>query len=266
MTGGMTIQRAEDAVADRVAGLRVPHWRLAVRVTGLLLPLVTCAVLAEFHDTVTSATAALVVVLWVVAAAATGDRPAGLLAALSGAVSFDFFLTQPYHRFSISDADDVEVTVLLLVIGGLVTEVALWGHRQQARAARRTGYLDGVLGTARVVSEGATPAPALIDIVARQITEVLDAQACRFVPGPVHDARLALLDHDGTVTRNGRVVDVDRQGLPYDEEVALLVRRGQRVVGHFVVTAAARIAYPTTEQRRVAMLLADQVAPAVGTD
>ena len=265
MTGGMTIQRAEDAVADRVAGLRVPHWRLAVRVTGLLLPLVTCAVLAEFHDTVTSATAALVVVLWVVAAAATGDRPAGLLAALSGAVSFDF-LTQPYHRFSISDADDVEVTVLLLVIGGLVTEVALWGHRQQARAARRTGYLDGVLGTARVVSEGATPAPALIDIVARQITEVLDAQACRFVPGPVHDARLALLDHDGTVTRNGREVDVDRHGLPYDEEVALLVRRGQRVVGHFVVTAAARIAYPTTEQRRVAMLLADQVAPAVGTD
>ena len=180
----MTIERAEDAVAGRVAGLRVPrHWRFVIRAAALLLPLLTCAVLAGFHDTVTSATAALVVVLWVVAAAATGDRPAGLLAALSGAVWFDFFLTEPYHRFSISDADDVEVTVLLLVIGGLVTEVALWGHRQQARAARRTGYLDGVLGTARVVSEGATPAPALIDIVARQITEVLDAQACRFVAG-----------------------------------------------------------------------------------
>jgi hypothetical protein len=116
------------------------------------------------------------------------------------------------------------------------------------------------------VSEGTTPTPALIDIVARQIAAVLDAGGCRFVPGPVHDVRLALLDHEGTVTRNGRVVDVDRHGLPYDEEVALVVRRGQRVVGHFVVTAAARIAYPTAEQRRVAMLLADQVAPAVGSD
>jgi hypothetical protein len=47
-----------------------------------------------------------------------------------------------------------------------------------------------------------------------------------------------LLDHDGEVTRGDRAVDVDRLGLPSDEYLALPVRRGSRVVGHFEVTAA----------------------------
>ena len=105
--------------------------------------------------------------------------------------------------------------MLLISLG--VTEVALWGYRQEAQAARRSGYLDGVLGTARVVSEGDTPTGAVIDVVARQITDVLGADSCRFVAGPVHDARIAVLDHDGVLTRNGHPVDVERGGLPTDQ-------------------------------------------------
>jgi GAF domain-containing protein len=149
------------------------------------------------------------------------------------------------------------------LIGLGVTEIALWGHRQQARAARRSGYLDGVLGAAKVVSDGDTPASALVEVVARQITDVLGADDCDFVEGPVHDARIAVLDHNGVVTRGDHTEDVDRQGLPSDEYVAVPVRRGSRVVGHFLVTASAHVAHPSREQRRVAMLLADQVAAAV---
>jgi GAF domain-containing protein len=115
------------------------------------------------------------------------------------------------------------------------------------------------------VSEGDTPASALVDIVARQITDVLGADNCHFVEGPVRDARIALLDHDGVVTREDHTVDVDRLGLPFDEYLALPVRRGSRVVGHFQVTASTHVAYPSQEQRRVAVLLADQVAAAVDT-
>ena len=230
-----------------------------------LLPLATCAILAGFRDSITAATAALILVLWVVAAAASGDRAAGVLAALSGGIWFDFFLTEPYQRFTISDPDDVEVTVLLVVIGVAVNEIALWGRRQQAGAARRSGYLEGVVRTAKVVAEGDTPPSALIDLVAHQITEVLDVSSCRFVPGPVLDRRFALLDHDGVVTRGERVVDVERHGLPVDEEVAVVVRRGSLVLGHFVVTSASKLAYPSKEQRRVAMLLADQVGSVLGT-
>ncbi|GAA2153639.1 hypothetical protein GCM10009844_38330 [Nocardioides koreensis] len=239
------------------------QWRTTVRIAAVLLPLATCTILSPVRESITAATVVLILVLWVVAAAATGDRAAGLLAAVSGGVWFDFFLTKPYQRLTIADADDVEATLLLVLIGLAVTEIALWGYRQQARAARRSGYLEGVLGAAKVVSEGDTPASTLVDLVAREISDVLGVDECRFVEGPVHDARIAAVDHDGVVTRGDHTVDVDRLGLPNNEYVALPVRRGSRVVGHFLVTAATRITYPTREQRRVAVLLADQVAASV---
>jgi hypothetical protein len=102
--------------------------------------------------------------------------------------------------------------------------------------------------------------------VGRQITNVLGADSCRFVPGPIHDTRIAVVDHDGVVTRGDHPVDVDRVGLPHDEYVALLVRRGPHVIGHFLVTATTEVAYPTKEQRQVAVLLADQVAVALDAE
>jgi K+-sensing histidine kinase KdpD len=235
-------------------------WTVVARIAAVLGPLATCALLAAFRDDVPAATAVLVLVLWVVAAGATGDRVAGLLAAVSGGVWFDFFLTQPYRRFTIDNADDIEAAVLLVLIGIAVTEIALWGRRHQARAARRFGYLEGVLSTARSVSSGELPPTAVVEVVAREIAELLGADDCRFVSGPVHDTRIALLDHDGVLLHQGHEVDVDRVGLPHDEYVAIPVHREQRVVGHFLVTATARKTYPSGEDRRVAVLLADQVA------
>jgi K+-sensing histidine kinase KdpD len=251
-----------DGVRERYSGTQR---QTAVRIAALVLPLVTCAILSGIRDDISDAPAVLVLVLWVVAAAATGDRIAGLLAAVSGGVWYDFFLTAPYNRLTIHDSNDVEATVLLVVIGLAVTEIALWGFRQQARAARRSGYLDGILGAARLASEGDTPASALVDVVADQITEALGADECRFIRGPVSDSRIAVLDHDGVVLRGGHPVDIDRVGMPSNEYVAIPVRRGSSVVGHFLVTATSQVIYPTHEQRRVAVLLADQVAAAVET-
>ena len=86
------------------------------------------------------------------AAASTGMRIAGVVAAVSSGVWFDVFLTQPYGSLAIRDRNDIEATVLLVIIGAAVTEIALWGYRQQAQASRRAGYLDGVLGTAEIVA------------------------------------------------------------------------------------------------------------------
>lgn len=243
--------------------MKVGQWYAAVRLAAVVVPLLACAVLAAVRDSVTGETAVLVLVLVVVAAAATGDRLAGVLAALSSGAWFDFFLTRPYQQFAIDDPDDIEAAVLLVVISLAVTEVALWGYRQQARAARSSGYLDGVVGVARSVAEGDLPRSTVNDVVAQQIGEVLGADECRFVDGPVHDARIATLDHDGVLTRGGGTVDVDRVGLPIDEYVAVPVRRGSRINGHFLVTASTRVAYPSREQRRVAVLLADQIRTAV---
>jgi hypothetical protein len=111
------------------------------------------------------------------------------------------------------------------------------------------------------VAEADAPTGAVVDVVARHTADALGADGCRYVEGPPpHDARVAALDHEGVLTRNGHPVDVDRVGLPSDEYVVVPVRRGRRVAGHFLVTATSRASYPTREQRRVAVLLADQVA------
>ena len=236
----------------------IERHRSAVIAAAAVAPLVACAVLSAFRDSITNATAVLVLVLLVIAAASTGVRIAGIVAAVSGGIWFDLFLTQPYGRITIDDPNDLEATILLVVIGAAVTEVALWGHRQQARANRRAGYLEGVLGTAEVIRLRTEAPDALIEHVADQIKDILGAGSCHYVPAPVYDERIPLLDHQGRVTRHGQDVDVDRDGLPTDDEIALLVVRGPTTLGHFRITAAGAIARPTLEQRKVAVLLADQ--------
>ena len=88
---------------------------------------------------------------------------------------------------------------------------------------------------------------------------------CRFANGPVCDDRLPVLDHDGGVRRGGHPVNVDRDGLPTDDDIALSVVRAHEVLGHYLITSAAEITRPTLEQRRVAVLLADQTAAALAS-
>ena len=98
--------------------------------------------------------AALVLVAVVVAVAADGALAAGYLAAASSAVCFDFFLTQPYERFTISRRSDIETTVLLLVICVAVTELAVWGA---ARPPQPAGEPD----TSAVCTPPPKPSPQL---------------------------------------------------------------------------------------------------------
>lgn len=243
---------------DVDVALFIERHRGAVIATAALAPLLVCTVLSAFRGSITNATAVLVLVLLVIAAASTGVRAAGIVAAVSGGIWFDIFLTQPYGRPNIDDPNDLEATILLVVIGAAVTEVALWGHRQQARANRRAGYLKGVVETAEVIRLRADTPDALIAHVAGEIREILGADSCRFVPGPVYGEGGPVLDHQGQVTRNGHQVDVDRDGLPTDDEIRLLVTRGGTTVGRFRITAVGHVARPSLEQRKVAVLLADQ--------
>jgi K+-sensing histidine kinase KdpD len=69
--------------------------RVAV-LAGLAAPLALAAVLVPFRGSFPNTDAALALILVVVAVAANGYRLAGILAAISAAVWFDFFLTRPY--------------------------------------------------------------------------------------------------------------------------------------------------------------------------
>ena len=226
-------------------------------------PPLACGGLALLRQTLTAETSVLLLVLVIVGSAATGIRAAGVAAALSSGVWFDFFLTQPYYRFTITDPEDIEATVLLVLIGLAVSEVALWGRREQARASRRAGYLDGVLSTAEIVAASHEEPNLLLGRVSAQVEHLLDIEECRFVVGPVDDPRVAVMDHNGVLTRQGDRIQVERDGLPTDGPSALLILHRGRLIGHFLLTSAARIARPSLEQRKVAVVLATQVAPVV---
>lgn len=241
------------------------RYRAGFLLFAVVSPLVLSAALATFRQSVTNATSALVLVVFVVAMASSGDRLAGVLAALSSGAWFDFFLTEPYQRFVISDPNDLEAAVLLVLVGAAVTELALWGRRQQDRAARRAGYLDGVLHTAHVAAGAETAPHDLIGHVGQELQNVLTLDRCHYVPHQEPDPGAPRINDDGSLTWRGAPIDVERDGLPVDAETCLPVRSAGVTRGHFRLTASTRIVRPSLEQRQIAILLADQLGSILAT-
>ena len=185
MTTRHTFWTSHRAAAALPAGV-LSRDRLAV-LAGLVVPLALAVVLAPFRASFPDTDAALALLLTVVAVAANGNRLAGVLASASATVWFDFFLTRPYERFAIAGRTDIETTVLLLVIGVAITEIAVWGRRQHAAASRRAGYLDGISAAAMVPLWRFRPNPTMYTLPLSSGTGIA---ACRLSP-PVSSPRHA---------------------------------------------------------------------------
>jgi len=238
--------------------------RLAV-LAALVLPLALTAALVPFRGHFQNTDAALALMLVVVAVAANGYALAGVIAAISAALWFDFFLTRPYEHFTITRTTDIETTVLILVIGIAVTGLAVWGRREHLSAARRAGYLSGINTAAEAVAAsnsapGLIEAPALIDQICDQLVRLLGVRSCRFEYGVAGLGRPARLQHDGQVTVGSHLRDVERDGLPADTE--LLVETSGILQGRFLLQALPE-SRPTMEQRLVAIALAGQIGAAL---
>ena len=222
-------------------------------------PLVLAAILVPFRGSFPNTDAALAMLLVVVAVAAIGNRVAGYLAALSAAVWFDFFLTRPYQQFAITRRADIETTVLLLVIGVAVTEIAVWGWRQQAASDRRAGYLDGITAAAAAVAAGEPT--TLIEQVSGQLTRVLGLKSCRWQYGVAGLGKPARLMHNGDVMACCRRWTWRPRACPAATSScwwrAAACSRGDP-------DDAGPGTRPTLEQRLVAIALADQVGSALG--
>ena len=205
--------------------------RLAV-LAALAVPLALAAILVPFRTSFPNTDAALAMLLVVVAVAANRYRLAGVLAAVSAAVWFDFFLTQPYGRFSITHRTDIETTVLLLVIGVAVTEIAVWGHHQHA-ASRRAGYLEGINSAARAMTAGGSRGV----ITGHQPAHSVALVAIMRLPvRRRRDDRPARMQDDGSVTLGHRAWDVDAEGFPEGTDIELLVESGGLFQGRFLMT------------------------------
>jgi hypothetical protein len=241
-------------------GGRMSRDRVAM-LSGLAAPLALAVILVPFRSGLPNTDAALALILVVVVAAASGRRLAGVLAAVSAAAWFDFFLTVPYERFTITRRPDIETTVLLLAVGAAVTEIAVRGRRQHAAAARRAGYLKGINAAARAVATGESAA-ALTEQACGQLTGLLQLSGCRFQDGVAGIGGPARLLRDGTVVAGGRARDIEQYGPPPGRDSELLAEAGGRLQGRFLLTPSQRTR-PGLEQRLVAVALADQAGAAL---
>ncbi len=129
-------------------------------------------------------------------------------------------------------------------------------------ASREQGYLDGLVATAGAVAAGATSGDEVVDWSGPN-----SSRCCPWTPSRSTGHRLGLptLAEDGTLT-GWAPRRRDRRGLPTDTRVALPVRHGGAVFGHFVVTASTRVVRPTRNQLRVAAMLADQAGAALAAE
>jgi K+-sensing histidine kinase KdpD len=232
-------------------------WLLRLPVLcALVIPLAVAAALVPLRSSVPEPDAVLLLVLVVVAIGIRADRVAGVLAAVSSAVWFDFFLTRPYYRFSITYRSDIETAVLLLVIGVVITELAVQAREDRESADRRADYLRGLQSAAAALSAGSwsgSPSRQL----GQQLIRLLDLEACLFQPGVAGVGGPARLQADGRVALPP---SVRRSGssFPAGIQTELLVQSRGLLQGRFLMTPRSG-ASPDLERRLVAVALADQL-------
>ena len=232
------------------------QWPVRVGV-ALLAPAVVALTLVPLRAHVLNTNLALVLVVAVLGAAVAGGRLAGVVGALSAALSYDLFLTVPYGSFTIEHGDDVETTVLLAFIGLIAGELVERARRSEAAAIARRRDLERIRRRAELAAGGERPG-RLIEQSVDELTELLDLKACRYVPQPAPDS-LPIFTHDAIRVPSAIDDEVPRSA------VALPVRAHGQDFGHFLLV------FPTesfglgasVDVKHAAVALADQLGMAL---
>jgi K+-sensing histidine kinase KdpD len=230
-------------------------------VAAVVLPLGVAAIFVPFRSSFATTASALVLVAVVVGVAALGNRVSGFVATISATVWFDFFLTRPYEKLTITHRPDIETAVSLFVVGMIVTELAARNRHHHATAAEEADFV----GLIHDVSELATSDASSREVIERvrnELIALLHLRACRYESGP-GDRPMMRLEHDGRVFLGGRIWGVHRMGLP-GPEIELLVQSHGRTTGRFVMTPTPGCEV-SLERRVVAVAVADQVGLSLRT-
>ena len=129
------------------------------------------------------------------AVGAARSRPAVLGATVCAAVSFTYFDTQPFDRFTIAKQPDVATAVSLVVVGLLTGEVALRMARARRAEESTSGYLWRVRDAAARLAQGEELA-VFIGAVAAELAAVVGGEGCEFSAEPL-PAAMAVVDRSG---------------------------------------------------------------------
>ena len=231
-------------------------------VAAFVVPLCVAAVLVPFRSSFANTAAALVLVGVIFVAAVIGNRFAGIVASVSAALWFDFFLTPPYERFAISHRPDVETTIAILVVGMMVTELAARSRHHSRVSSEESTYIVMIRDLTDLATS-ASKSSLVIESVVHSLVPLLELRACRF-ESDLADPPLARILSSGAVVHVGLNWPVGDIGIPGPEAEIVAEWRG-RAHGRFVLTPSPGQPVPL-ERRVVAALLASVVGATLANE
>jgi uncharacterized protein DUF4118 len=234
--------------------------QLIIVALGGLAPVAVACALVPLRGTLDSTVVALILVLAVVASGAAGGRAAGAVAAATSALAFVFFHTRPYLSLTIDSAEDIETTVLLLVIGTAVGQLGVLARRRRNEAAQGRSELASLFRVAQQATRDVSPQD-LIAAVKTELAGVLSLASCSYQDGPPPEGA-PTLEAGGWIEAGG-VHRYSRGGFALPAEgVSIPVRGRGTVLGHLFCLPARGTAV-SLERRKVAVALADQLGVAL---
>jgi K+-sensing histidine kinase KdpD len=237
-------------------------WAVGAFAASLLIGLLV----EPFRATIGLENVVILYLLVVVAAAGIGGRAAGMVAALSAALAYDYFLTTPYHTLVIDTLAQV-VTVALLVTTGIL--VSIGGRVRRRSAAVAEAHAEVIRLLHRVTETAATGGDAVDRVAAEGLHRLLDARRVSILRRspdgfaasvdvgdthlPIDLEALTHLDREGRIPLgHHRVLDgtmvLPREGVALD-----LVAR-QRPVGYLVIIPGRDVPADRTTRLAVAAM------------
>ena len=213
------------------------------------------AAMVPLRNTLSSADVALAFVVFVVVVAVAGGREAGAAAALLSALSFDFFFTKPYLHLRIATREDIVTTILLLVVGLTVGQVAALGRRARSSAEKSSGEVRRIYRVAELAAHGDDASDVIMGAQA-ELTALLQLRECRF-EAATFDSTYERLERGGTVSGSDHRSRDSLFELPSHGVELPVLGRGQ-VLGRFILKPTPGTGV-SLEQRVVAVAIADQV-------
>lgn len=250
---------------------RVRTWIWAA--AGAILPVAVATVWIPIRGRFSNVDVALALVAVVMVLGAGRRRLAVVVGAVSSALSFAYFDTQPYERFVMSRQPDVETTIAVVAMGLVGGELALRVARQRLATRQGTGDLSRVRDAATLLATG-EELVVVIGAVAGELSILLGLRDCWFEAEGVSGGS-SWVDRAGDIQRPQR--GRGRPQLfhpgptaypgprPYTarwDEVILPVWGHGDVIGRFMMRVTPGV--PLVRERLlVAVTLADQVGAAL---
>jgi hypothetical protein len=183
------------------------------------------------------------------------------VSAVAAAASFDFFYTQPYNSLKIDSAQDIETTVLLLVVGVTIGEIVARADRIRGAVTGGRRELSRLHRVARLAADGET-VEDLISAVAAELTATLGLSRCVYEEVPF-SGTYPRLEQTGAISGTN-LVRYTKSGYELPSEgVELPVVVNEQIVGRFVMIPTPGVGV-SVDRRMVAITLADQLSVVLG--